>query len=692
MPEADQPALDLAVTASPGTRAKKRKREEAKPAQAAEQPVARVAVDVSLSHLDRPFDYRVLPAQHEQAVPGARVRVRFAGKLRDGFILERLDASEHDGTLAPLHKVISAEPVLTPEVSRLIRRVADHYAGCFADVLRLAVPPRHAATEAEPRRSPDPEPVQPPDGDSIWSAFPDGPGLLAALGDGRNPRAVWRPTPSTDPSGDWATGFAVAARAAVAGGRGAILIAPDRRDLDRLAAACTEQLGERAFVQLSAELGPSARYRSFLAVLRGDVPVVIGTRAAAFAPVRNLGLVAVWDDGDDLLSEQRAPYPHTRDVLALRAVTEPCAVLVGSYGRSVEVQSWLESGWAHEVALERTALRRLAPRVKVTADSDSRLERDPLARALRLPREAFEVIRTGLTQGPVLVQVPRAGYLLALICQTCREPVRCQFCGGPTRQGPGEQPASCTWCGRLQADWACPICGGRRLRAPVVGAERTAEELGRAFSQTPVRRSAGGSVLTEVGPDSAIVVTTPGAEPIATDGYAAALLLDTSILLLRPDLRAVEEALRRWFNATALVRPGGDGGTVLAVGESSGRALQALVRLDAAGFAARELAERGEAHFPPAVKLITAEGRREALDEFVALAQLPDGTELLGPVELPEQSRLADADEQVWRLTLRGPRAFGDRLARAAKEVAAIRSARKSEGGLRLRVDPQVID
>ncbi|GAB3769587.1 primosomal protein N' [Microlunatus parietis] len=694
MSDAQQPALDVAAPA-PAKPARGGATGE-RPAQAAERPVARVAVDVSLSHLDRPFDYRVLPAQHEDAVPGARVRVRFAGKLRDGFILERLDASEHDGTLAPLHKIISAEPVLTPAVARLIRRVADHYAGCFADVLRLAVPPRHAATEAEPRRSAATEPVEgqtgAPQPDPIWATFPDGPGLLAALRDGRNPRAVWRPTPSTDPSGDWATGFAEAAAATVAGGRGAILIVPDRRDLDRLAAACAERLGERSFVQLTAELGPSARYRSFLAALRGDVPVVIGTRAAAFAPVRDLGLVGVWDDGDDLLSEQRAPYPHTRDVLALRAVTEPCAVLVASYGRSVEVQSWLESGWAHEVALERTSLRRLAPRVKVTADSDSRLERDPLARALRLPREAFEVIRTGLTQGPVLVQVPRAGYLLALICQTCREPVRCQFCGGPTRQGPGDQPASCTWCGRLQADWACPICGGRRLRAPVVGAERTAEELGRAFSQTPVRRSAGGSVLSEVGPDSAIVVTTPGAEPYASDGYAAALLLDTSILLLRPDLRAAEEALRRWFNATALVRPGGDGGTVLAVGESSGRALQALVRLDAAGFAARELAERGEAHFPPAVKLITAEGRREALDEFVALAQLPDGTELLGPVELPEQSRLADADEPVWRLTLRGPRAFGDRLARAAKEVAAIRSARKSEGGLRLRVDPQIID
>ena len=85
----------------------------------------------------------------------------------------------------------------------------------------------------------------------------------------------------------------------------------------------------------------------------------------------------------------------------------------------------------------------------------------------------------------------------------------------------------------------------------------------------------------------AIVVTTPGAEPPAEGGYAAAVLLDTPLLLLRPDLRASEEALRRWFAVVALVRGGADGGSVLAVGDSSGRALQALVRVDPAGFAVR---------------------------------------------------------------------------------------------------------
>ena len=147
-------------------------------------------------------------------------------------------------------------------------------------------------------------------------------------------------------------------------------------------------------------------------------------------------------------------------------------------------------------------------------------------------------------------------------------------------------------------DWSCPICGSRRLRAPRVGAQRTAEELGKAFPQTPVRSRAA-ATLAAVPDTPALIIATPGAEPPAA-AVRGAVLLDTDVLLLRADLRAGEEALRRWLNVTALVRPGAAGGSVIAVGESSDRALQALVRLDPAGFAVRELAERAEAGFPPA--------------------------------------------------------------------------------------------
>ena len=647
-------------------------------------PIASVAVDVPLAHLDRPFDYAVTAEQDAEAVPGARVRVRFSGRLRDGFVLQRRATSEHEGRLAPLHKVISAEPVLTAEVAALVRAVADHYAGTFADVMRLAVPPRHAATErAEPVPA-VPLVAEPPPGP--LPGYPTGSAFLRALRDGRRPRALWQVTPSAAASGDWAAGMAEAARACAEGGRGAVLVVPDQRDLERLSAACTAALGRGAFAVLVAEAGPAARYRAFLAALRGRVKVVIGNRAAAYAPVRDLGLVAVWDDGDDLLAEPRAPYPHSRNVLALRAAAAGAGMLLAGYARTAEAQTWVDRGWLVELAEDRPTVRHTAPRVKVTADSDRALERDPHARAARLPHEVFETMRAALPQGPVLVQVPRAGYRLALVCAGCREPVRCRFCSGPTRiDDPGDALPMCTWCGRRQVDWACPICESRSVRAPLVGAERTAEELGRAFPQTPVRTSVGGRTLAEVPDIPSIVVATPGAEPPAEGGYAGAVLLDTTTLLLRPDLRAAEEALRRWLNAVALVRSGADGGSVIAAGESSGRALQALVRIDPAGFAVRELADRAEAGFPPAVRMVRIEGGAEALAEFLPLARLPPGTDVLGPVELAESS---PNDDPIHRLTLRAPRSAGRALVRAVSEVAAIRSARKSDGALRLVVDP----
>ncbi len=117
---------------------------------AASLPVARVAVEISLPNLDRPFDFLVPDTLDAAAVPGCRVRVRFAGRLTSGFLLERIAESEHEGKLGYLERVVSPEPVLGPEIAGLARAVADRYGGTMADVLRLAIPPRHAAAEGSP--------------------------------------------------------------------------------------------------------------------------------------------------------------------------------------------------------------------------------------------------------------------------------------------------------------------------------------------------------------------------------------------------------------------------------------------------------------------------------------------------------------------------------------------------------------
>ncbi|MFG1770144.1 primosomal protein N' [Nocardia salmonicida] len=718
---------------------------------AAGHPIARVLPLLSPAHLDRDFDYLVPPELDEIAQPGVRVRVRFAGRLVDGYLLERLPSSDHNGKMMPLERVVSPERVLTPEILRLATAVATRYAGTRADVLRLAIPPRHARTEtggtkktgtaskaasvpevvdneedspfdvpaeaggngpgesaaaaggasadqpdattaeAGPESTPEvPVAQSPVEVDaSAWGRYVHGPAFVDALAHGKGARAAWQALPGEN----WAARLAELAATVVASGRSAVLMVPDQRDLDRLLAECVALVGDSA-VGLSAGLGPAARYRRWLAVLRGQARIVVGTRAAVFAPAQDLGLIAIWDDGDDTYAEPRSPYPHAREVAMLRAHETGAAFVAAGFARTAEIQAVVESGWARDLLAERQVLREVTPRISAPGDSDFALERDALARSVRMPGVAFAAARSAIKENvAVLVQVPRRGYVPSLACAKCRTPARCRHCNGPLAlpQSANGEAASphCKWCGITEAAFRCQACGARALRATVIGAARTAEELGRAFAGVPIRTSGGGEVLDTVEPGAQVVVATVGAEPLVPGGYGVALLLDGWALLGRADLRASEDTLRRWMGAAALVRPRGQ---VIVMAEPSLPTVQALVRWDPVHHAAAELEARAEVGFPPAVRLAAVDGTTASIAELLDATNLPDGTEVLGPVPLPPTARKpfsgADSPAEVERMLLRVPRSGGAPLARALTAAQAVRSSHRSDAPLRVQIDP----
>ncbi|HEY7225223.1 MAG TPA: primosomal protein N' [Micromonosporaceae bacterium] len=646
-------------------------------------------MDVPLAHLDRVFDYLVPAELDASAVAGCRVRVRFHGRLVDGFLLERAESSEHGGTLAYLDRVVSPEPVLTAEVARLARAVADRYAGTLADVLRLAVPPRHARTESAPAvdrgQAVDRTTVDGPRA-AAWGAYQGGLAFLDELGTGRPARAVLTVLPGQD----WAARLAEAVTVAIHSGRGAVAVVPDARDLERLESALAALLGSDAFVSLHAALGPAERYRRFLRASRGQVCAVVGTRAAAFAPVRDLGLVAIWDDGDDLHAEPRAPYPHALQVLLTRAQLCDASALVAATARSTEAHLLVQTRWAREIVAVREVVREHAPAVSPVGDDYDRA-RDEAAATARLPSLAWRSARDALAEGaPVLVQVPRRGYVPSVSCVQCHTPARCPACAGPLELRSSQAVPACRWCGRPAADVACHRCGARRLRAAVIGATRTAEELGRAFPGIAVRTSGRDAVLSTVDATPTVVVATPGAEPVAEGGYGAVLLLDTWALLTRADLRAAEEALRRWLAAATLARPAAAGGRVVVVADGALAPVQALLRWDPAGFAARELTERRELGFPPAARLASVTGPASAVAELLALAELPEGADVLGPVPVGQPRPGQEPGQAEQRVLVRvAQRSAGPALAAALHAAAGVRSARKAEGSVRIQVDPR---
>ncbi|MGZ4584281.1 MAG: primosomal protein N' [Mycobacterium sp.] len=642
---------------------------------------------LSVPHLDREFDYLVSAEQSDDAHPGVRVRVRFHGRLVDAFVLERRHDTDHQGKLGWLDRVVSAEPVLTPEIRRLVDAVAARYAGTRPDVLRLAVPARHARVEREPTaalRLPVPAAVDP----SAWEVYGRGAQFLDALAESRAARAVWQALPGES----WADRFAEAAAQTIGAGRAVLAIVPDQRDLDTLWRAATARVDENGVVALSAGLGPAARYRRWLAALRGQARLVIGTRSAVFAPLSDLGLVMVWADADDSLAEPRAPYPHAREVAMLRAHQARCAALIGGYARTAEAQALVRSGWAHDIVAARAVVRARTPRVVALDDTGYADERDPAARTARIPSIALRTARSSLEAGaPVLVQVPRRGYVPSLACARCRTIARCRHCTGPLSLQEGGPALVCRWCGRIDPTRRCARCGSDAVRAVVVGARRTAEELGRAFPGTAVVTSSGDGVVREVAAGPALVVATPGAEPVASGGYGAALLLDTWALLGRQDRGAAVDGLGRGLTAAALVRARGDGGVVLAVAESSIPTVQSLIRWDPVGHAEADLAARTEVGLPPSVHIAALDGAAEAVAALLDEAGLPEGADVLGPVDLPAGVRRpagTPAGVPVTRMLVRARREQGLALAAALRRGVSVLSARQSHEPVRVQIDP----
>ena len=593
--------------------------------------VARVLIDSSLPQLDRLFDYLIPAELVGTAVPGVRVKVplRSAGRVADGYLVEVVDSGDYTGVLSELDSVVSPIRVLAPEVWALARRAADRAAGSASDIVRLAVPTRQVRVEkvylADDSNEPFPvvtaAPLESYGSRVIESALAINERLAvdAVPGVREVGGGVW--------VGAWAVAMAGAAASVLAGGRSAILAVPDYRDQEQIEAALRAVLPEDSIVRLDAKQSNPDRYRGFLHCLSGDGSTgrplaIVGNRSVVYAPAANLGLIAVWDDGDPLHSEPLSPYVHTRDAALLRQELQGCALAFFGHSRSTEIERLVELGWLRSVSPVPLVL----PKVIPTAQQATT---DRLAAQARIPSSAWKVARMALEMGPVLVQVARPGYAPRLACADCGQTARCMRCEGPLQQKSARAVPACGWCGALAVNWRCTNCEGEKLRLVGNGATRTAEDLGRAFPGVRIIIADGEHQVQAVGSEPALVIATRGAEPIAAGGYRAVLLLDGERMVARESLRVGEDCLRWWSNAVALAA-GGAPTVLVGVG---GALATALVTWRHSDYARTELADRRRLRFPPAVRVATITGTVEAVGKAVAAAGV-DAADVLGPVDL----------------------------------------------------------
>jgi primosomal protein N' (replication factor Y) len=599
---------------------------------------ARVVVESDLLQLDREFDFLVPENLSQSVRVGQRVRFQLGRtkKLASGFIASL--PLESTFATSELVEIVDLEPVVTEEIFKLARQVANRQAVAVGEILQQAV------VEHMPRI---PKPVSEPIAEVV-DELPEIPGITSLP----KRSAVLTSARSLTHGGarypDWCWLFLRAVVEAIESDKSAILIVPERDQISQLAALFSSMGLKDLISTWLPGAKKSDRFTNFHRALIQERSIVIGSRSAVYAPVRNLGLIALFDDGDDSLREQGSPYTHARELALMRATDDVKLLFAANY-RSLEIQRLVEIGYLKDLDIK------LPP---------ARISYSPPAQ--RLDAASFKLMRDALEVGPVLVLIPRKGNSATVYCAGCDQRLVCNNCKGPIWENEkGEY--RCRVCQGISH--SCAACGSNKLRRGRTGSTRTAAEFGKAFPGITISEFTSDTKPTAIKKSKHLVLATPGSAPRVQQGYAALLILDSDVWLAMPQLRSEQTAVRDWMEAIELLSDTGRA-HIAGVDQDLGQALSLGQHRALASNAFREV---NSLSLPPAARIATLEGTQDTISQALELATKAGATVL--------RSNLSESASALIRFSYsQGAEVSANLKALALKTNARLVGANKRRG------------
>lgn len=595
-------------------------------------PIARVRVNTGVFHLADLYEYLVPETLSSTAQVGVRVQLNFGNKEVEGIVVQRCASATRAGELKTISKVLSPHPVATSQSLELMDLVAAYYAGNSWDIIRAAIPPRVASVDKVFLKK------------SVFSA---------PVAKSKTEFLTLRPVIPVY--------LQICEMVVTALKRGSVLVvAPDEADVE----AITNALREIScpVLKLTAAMPRAQRYLNFLSGMNESLSVVVGTRSAVFAPMPQLATIIVFKESAYDHYEIRTPGWNTRAVAELRSKQQGCQLLLTGYAPSMEIASAIDAG--------QVKFRSMKEALKVSAFSPTE--------GTLLPGRIFPEIRKALKMGPVLFLAPRKGYGNALLCAHCRNIAICD-CGGRLAVAAKLKPPMCVHCGKSFPSWRCTFCNRDKQYLAGRGVERAAEEISRAFPNTPVVISAADVIKREIAAKPSLVLATPGAQPQVSGGYSAVVILDGIRFFAHTDLRTQERARELFLESSALISASG---AVLLVIDQTHPIVSAISRWNVVPLLKRELSERAELGLPPSVTsaVIVLDANEsisiaDGLNKAVAAGRMPPSTRISGPTPIGKNQskiviRVDLADSMALRMFLHE---LQSKRCIAKKEVFALR-------------------
>lgn len=550
--------------------------------------------------LDKAFDYLVPDGM--DVLVGDLVRVELHGRRVGGWVVELDPSDAHERDLKPVAKWSSRGPAT--DLVDLSRWAAIRWAGRRRHFLRAASPTRNVAVAPAARRA----------GATVE---PRSPASTRMLDDGGG---VLRLPPTSDPMP------AVLSAAALGP---ALVVVPSADDAMLLAARLRRS---GLTIALVPDDWPSAM---------GGVDVVIGSRAAAWAPCPELATAVVIDEHDEALQEEGSPTWHARDVVIERCrrlgapvlLVSPCPTLTAlEWGPLTRPPHQRErAGWPIVDVIDRT-------------------DEEPWKRSLVTSR-LIEHVRD--PERRVVCVSNTTGRARLLACRECRELARCERCDAAVIEDESARLV-CLRCDEVRPQ-VCSNCGAGRFANLRPGVSRLREELEAAAARPTALVTGRG---WDGPPDAEVVVGTEAALHRVSRADTVAFL-DFDRELLSPRYRAGEQAMALLVRAARLVGPRERGGRILVQTFSPGHdVIQAALLADPGRMVEPERERRKMLGLPPygAYGEISGSGS----DEYVASLPEVDGVLVAGGGE--QYAARADDWMELGEVLRAGDRPSGSRL------------------------------
>ena len=278
------------------------------------------------------------------------------------------------------------------------------------------------------------------------------------------------------------------AQKALENGSGALILVPEIGLTPQLLGRFQERFGHLVACLHSA-YSEKKRISEWRRIKNGDAPIVVGTRSAVFAPIPNLGMIAVDEEHDGSYKQEESPRYHARDTGIVRARNLGVPVVLGSATPSIESYTSARSGRYRLRTLSYRPTGRTLPEVRLV-DLRKEAGSDPKTPEL-LTRDLVAAIKERLARGEqTLLFLNRRGFSSVILCRDCGEALQCRNCSIPLtfhRDGGGR--VQCHWCDySAHPPNSCPSCRSEHVGYFGVGTERVEEAVRARFPEARVQR------------------------------------------------------------------------------------------------------------------------------------------------------------------------------------------------------------